>query len=722
MGRDRERGLAMKNWRIPGASVAVAALFAFGAAHAATAPDFSLPDALSYPFISGLVSASAADRIAWVRIEHGVRNIWVADGPSYLPRQVTQFTEDDGQELTQLTFSPDGAALVFVRGGDHDSNWPAKGNLQPDPTSSTQEQKITLWSADPAAAKPAAKIAEGDEPALSGKGVLAFVKDGAVWTARLDGSDAHRLFFDRGRDQSLVWSPDGMKLAFVSQRDDHSFIGVYQTDQTVLSWEAPSTHFDSEAVWSPDSASLAFTRRSGSGGAPEPMLTRTPHPWSIWTASIATGAGHLAWESPKTLRGSYPNVAGEANLKWAADGRLTFLSLADNWPHLYSVPAQGGPASLLTPGAFMVEHVALSRDGKDLIYSANTGAAADDDDRRHLFRVPVSGGAPVALTGGDSVEWTPVGLSGGFAFVGADARRPAAVEVASFNQPHPRILDRQPVDSRFPQARFVTPKKVTFTAPDGLLIHGQLFQSADGPAVKPGLIFVHGGPPRQMMLGWSYMRYYSNAYAVNQYLAAHGFVVMSVNYRLGIGYGYDFQHPEHGGPSGASEYQDVLAGGRFLQTLKGVDPSRIGIWGGSYGGLLTAQALARNSDLFKAGVDYHGVHDWSLILAEEAGPPPVRYEKGDREAATTVAWTSSPVADLAGWTSPVLLIHGDDDRNVKFNQTIDLARRLEAKGVAFEALIIPDDIHDFLRQASWTKADAAAADFLTRKLGAFPVK
>ena len=143
------------------------------------------------------------------------------------------------------------------------------------------------------------------------------------------------------------------------------------------------------------------------------------------------------------------------------------------------------------------------------------------------------------------------------------------------------------------------------------MIHGQLFQQPDGVAAKPGVIFVHGGPPRQMLLGWSYMRYYANAYAVNQYLAAHGFVVLSVNYRLGIGYGYDFQHPANAGWTGSSEYQDVAAGGRYLAGLPGVDPQRIGIWGGSYGGLLTALGLARDSDLFKAGVDIHGVHDWS---------------------------------------------------------------------------------------------------------------
>ena len=682
------------------------------------AADFTLPQALAYPFVSELVSAPKADRIAWVRNVRGVRNVFVAEGPDYVPRPVTQFTEDDGQELTQLTFSPDGKLLVFVRGGDHDANWPAKGDLQPDPSSSPIEPKVMLWSADPTGAHPAARLAPGDAPAISARGALAYVKDGQVWTAGPDGKDARRLLFDRGKDAALAWSPDGTRLAFVSDRDDHAFIGVFTADSQPIAWMAPSTGVDGAPVWSPDGKRLAYTRQPGRGGAPEPFLTRIAHPWSIWTADAASGQGRKVWQSPKTLRGSYPEVAGEANLHWAAGGRLTFLSLQDNWPHLYAVAEAGGEARLLTPGDFMVEHVAVSPDGKALIYSANTGAAKDDDDRRHLYRVAVDGGAPVPLTQGEGLEWTPAALSDGAAFIGAGPRQPPSIAVVGAAGSKTRRLEGQASPKDFAGQDFVVPRQVSFRAPDGLLIHGQLFERADGAARKPGVIFVHGGPRRQMMLGWSYMGYYSNAYAMNQYLAAHGFAVLSVNYRLGVGYGYDFQHPEHAGPFGAAEYQDVLAGARFLQGQPGVDPARIGIWGGSHGGLLTSLALARNSDLFKAGVDLHGVHDWSRDLADALGPPLGRYEQGDRAEAIALAFRSSPDADIDHWTSPVLLIQGDDDRNVRFNQTIDLVRRLDAKGVDYEELVLPDEIHAFLRYADWLKADAATADFLARKLGA----
>ena len=100
---------------------------------------FTMAQVLHYPFATELASAEQADVIAWVNSIDGVRNIWMARGPVFMPVQVTHYSEDDGQEITQLAFSPDGKRLVFVLGGDHDANWPAEGNLAPDPASSAQQ-------------------------------------------------------------------------------------------------------------------------------------------------------------------------------------------------------------------------------------------------------------------------------------------------------------------------------------------------------------------------------------------------------------------------------------------------------------------------------------------------------------------------------------------------------------------------------------------------------
>jgi dipeptidyl aminopeptidase/acylaminoacyl peptidase len=694
------------------------------AAHSsAPAPDaqgFTLQQVLAYPYPEGLAASKAGNRIAWVIDQNGVRNVWVAQGPAFEPQQVTRFTNDDGQEITQLTFSPDGNDLVFVRGGDHDANWPEK--LPPDPAANPAEPKVMLWVVDLGDGTSRA-LTEGDEPAISSQGKLAYTRDHQVWTASLAGGDhakPKRLFFDRGKDGDLQWSPDGKRLAFVSDRGDHAFIGVYTDGDAPLEYLAPSTHNDGMPRWSPDGTRIAFTRRDGDGGPPKPILEQTPEPWAIWVADAGTGEAHALWQSPDTAFGSYPEAPGGANLHWADGGaRLVFLADLDGWPHLYSITANGGTPLLLTPGKFMVEDVVLSRDGRSLIYNANAGESAGDVDRRHLFKVPVDAAKPVPLTSGDNLEWAPTAADANtIAYVEAGSRKPPMLAVMHIDGTGQRLLQPELLPEAFPSGQLVVPKPVTFTAADGTLIHGQLFRSTDAGAEQPGVIFVHGGPPRQMLLGWHYMGYYSNSYAVNQYLATHGFTVLSVNYRLGIGHGHAFHHPAHWGPTGASEYQDVVAGAKYLQHVPGVDASRIGIWGGSYGGYLTALALARNSDIFKAGVDMHGIHDWSRDIAEWFDKPDGRYEKGDYQQAMKVAWESSPDASIAEWTSPVLLIQGDDDRNVHFLQMEDVVPRLRKHHVPFEEMVLPNEIHGFLRHASWLKADTATVDFLERKLDA----
>ena len=687
------------------------------AAASANAAAFTLPQVLSYPYPSELAAAPRSSALAWVQDEAGIRNIWIVEGANAAPRQLTHYSADDGQELTQLQFSPDGAYLVFVRGGDHDANWPE--SLEPNPDSIPVKPSVQIWSMN---LKDGSQVllGDGDAPAIAPDSTrLAFIHipDHTVWSVPLNGGKAEALFFDRGRASDLSWSPDGKTLAFVSGRDDHGFIGLYRDDKTPIEYLSPSTSHDFMPQWSPDGTHIAFVRMPGDGGAPQPLLKQVPNPWAIWVADVATGKATLAWQSPKTLRGSYPDTEGEANLHWLAGDRLLFLADMDNWPHLYSVPAKGGTIRLLTPGKFMVEDVSVSSDGSRVVYNANVGANVGDQDRRHLYMLTADGSVPgKILSGGDKIEWTPKFAGDGetLGFIQAGVRTPPLVMVGSVDKADWHALDQDRIPTDFPSTGFVTPKSVTFAAADGLIVHGQLFAATDA-TLKPAIIFVHGGPPRQMLLGWHYMGYYSNAYAVNQYLASHGFVVLSVNYRLGIGYGFDYMHPDHWGPTGAAEYQDVVAGAKFLMRDLHVDPKRIGIWGGSYGGYLTAMGLARNSDIFKAGVDYHGVHDWSYDVSEWYTGGKSRYEEGDRKQAMKVAWQSSPVAYMKTWRSPVLLIQGDDDRNVYFHEMIDMANRLQDKGVPYEELVLPNEIHGFLRHASWMQADAATVEYLQRQ-------
>ena len=137
---------------------------------------------------------------------------------------------------------------------------------------------------------------------------------------------------------------------------------------------------------------------------------------------------------------------------------------------------------------------------------------------------------------------------------------------------------------------------------------------------------------------------------------------------------------------------------------------------GSYGGYLTALGLSRASNLFAAGVDIHGVHDWNVVVRNFVET----YDPRSHEDTARLAFESSPMAHLDGWRSPVLVIHGDDDRNVPFSETVTLVEELRKRNVEFEQLIFPDEIHGFLLHRRWIQAFEASADFLERKLGVKP--
>lgn len=677
---------------------------------------FTLEQLLSAPFPDNLVASKIGNRIAWTLDEQGKRNIWVAEGPEFKARRLTSYLEDDGQELSSLDFSTDGDTVVYVRGGGKNA-----AGQHPNPTSNPAGAEQAVWAVKWNGGEPK-KIDAGHSAKSGAGGWVAYTRDGQIWIAPLDGSTKPLQIVARGQNAEVEWSADGKKLAFTSARNDHSFIVVYDVESKTVKFLAPSVDSDESPRWSLDGKRIAFVRRPAEPrDTPQGYFIEPdrPHPWAIWVGDVASGRAKEIWHSGNKPDDSFPYMAedtGGGVIRWAANDTIVMASEADGWQHLYALPASSGAPKLLTPGNCEVEQWSFTPDKKEILYNSNCG----DIDGRHIWRADLAGTFNKQRTWGGSfdlpgtamgVQWSPVALSDGhrFFYLDSDGTHPAEIRdgIIAPDAGHVNFPPQWPVG--FPGGALVKPQQAIFKSADNWEIHGQLFlpKNLKPGEKRPALIFIHGGSMRQMLLGWHYMYYYSNAYAMNQYLANRGYVVLAVNYRCGIGYGRAFREAPGRAGRGASEYQDIVAAGKYLQSRADVDAKRVGLWGGSYGGYLTALGLGRNSDIFAAGVDMHGVHDWPTDNWDGKNISP---------ELTKLAHESSPVTAVDTWKSPVLFVHGDDDRNVYFTQTVDLIARLRARGVEIEQLVFPDEIHDFLLHKDWLAAYHATADFFDRKL------
>lgn len=652
---------------------------------------------LAMPFASELVGASSATRFAWVEKRNGVRNILVADGTTP-PKALTHFTQDDGTNLWSLALSPTGKALAYVQGGDPE--FPDDPSPNPALAAQGTHQTVTVVLES----GQQVQIGEGWSPTFSPDGqMLAFIHKGSLFVAPV-GKVAKAVMTVPGHLTALRWAPDGAALAFTLDRGTHAFIGLWQVKAARMAFLAPSLGQDSLPEFSPDGRSIAFVREH------QPLSTYRNQKsafWSLHVYNLTTRQDHTVWAAPAGAGARFFAPEG-SGLLWSDNTHLLFPWEGSGWRRICALtlseaarPEAATPACL-TPEKAEVASYRLSSDAKTLFYTSNVG----NPDIWHAWRQALDGSAPQRLTHGQDMETDLAVTKDSVGIMTTSVTQTAhPVMVKPDGAAIPLVSPQAPSD-----IHFVTPQGVIFPSADGMAVHGQLFLP-EGAAKTPhaALVFVHGGPHRQMLPAFNSMDYYSNAYAMNQTLAAQGYIVLSVNYRSGTGYGEAFRNAPETGGQGASEYRDILAAATYLKSRADVDPARIGIWGGSWGGYLTALALARNSDIFAAGADFHGVHD--MVDPDTYGLSPAENRK-----AHDIEWQSSPAADITRWRSPVLLVHGDDDYNVEFEQSVLLARLLSEQGVPYEDHAFPNERHTFVRMQDWLTAYLWMDAFFTRTL------
>ncbi|WP_336965573.1 S9 family peptidase [Sphingobium aquiterrae] len=624
-----------------------------------------LESLLSAPFSYQPARAADGRSLAFVAREGRSRTIYFArlEGKA---RSIVRYGGDDGLELSQVALSPDGNWLAYVRGGAPN----AKGEI-PNARSFPVPVEQQIWLVSTSGSAKAVPVSIGSQPQFSPDGsLLLWTTATGVAMAPLGKASGVGAvdYVSAGRAERIRISPDSKRIAF--ERSAHvEVVDLESRAQWVL--EKPSIATDSHATWSPDGTALAVVRTFGE----TPATGIAKRPWEIVAADAATRTTRTVWRAEPGVGSAFfpldqdqsKNGVEWEQLLWSASGEIAFAWEQGGWRRLYAVPAAGGAARLLTPGEGEVEAAAVSLDGKSIIYSTNIGDRAS----RRMWSVPFGGGVPQPASVATANQWGPTPMAdGAIAMVQSDHSVPPAV-VLRDAKGRTRSLGGPELASAFPAKRMVRPQPVSFAAPDGMPISGELFVPA-----KPngcGVIFIHGGSRRQMLLGFHYIDVYANLYELNQYFAMQGCAVLSVEYRTGIMLGHAFRNAPARGEMGASEYQDVLAGLTYLRSRPELNVKQVGIYGLSYGGLLTAQALARDPDKFAVGFDMAGVHTYP----------------GE-------GFQHAPLAFVDKWNTPVYFASGDDDRNVDHSHSIllynEIRKRRPALDVVAEAF--PNEVHD----------------------------
>jgi dipeptidyl aminopeptidase/acylaminoacyl peptidase len=560
---------------------------------------------------------------------------------------------------------------------------------------------LHIFVKDVMSKNPAGKIAQGHSPVFypDGLGIL-FSKEGQIYETGLDiNSVPKALKIPGDKCKDLKFSPNGSEFLFVGQVENHSRIGIYNLASKKVRW-CNSQSYDNFPFWSPDGKQVTFIKTETLNNDGLSNFSEGKK-FSICTADAETLTAKVVWQSP----GDDGGFAQETYkpLTWTSSNRILFFSEHTGWNHIFSMNPDGTDLKDITPGDGEVENFIVDASGQNIYFDGNRG----DLERRHIWKSNIKIGTPVAVTSGEGIETNPQ-LSGETLFCFKSTFN-AATSLARVDEYRKITLPLSVTKlATFSSQYFVKPEKVTFQSSDGTTLYAQLYIDRKITGKRGAIVYIHGGPYRQMLSGFHPMEYYNFSYAFNQYLASMGYAVLSVNYRGSIGYGKKIRTTDSK-TEVEGQYRDVLAGVKFLQILPEVDKTKIAMWGGSYGGYFVTLGLERNPEIFKAGVDLHCAVDWT-------------FDRQDPTKAWSMTKTgqeffnNKSASTLPKWTSPILFVHGNDSTTTEYKLAVELEKKLNEIKAPVEVSDIKDDIHFGLKYEHWVKIFTATKDFFDRKL------
>ena len=381
------------------------------------------------------------------------------------------------------------------------------------------------------------------------------------------------------------------------------------------------------------------------------------------------------------------------NTGWITENTFWFQSEVTGYSHLYTVNVESGEKKTLTSGKYEVQQADLSKDKKYFYITTNEVHPGE----QQFYRLPVTGGKAeriTTMTGANQVTISPDEKY--IAILYSYSNKPWELYLQE-NKPGGKVeqITTKAMSDEFKSYPWRDPEIITFTARDGAQVPARLYKPAMPAPGKPAVLFVHGAGYLQNAHKW--WSYYFREFMFNNLLADNGYYVLDIDYRASAGYGRDWRTAIYR-HMGGKDLDDNVDGVNYLVKTYGVDPKRVGLYGGSYGGFITLMALFTTPDVFAAGAALRPVTDWA------------NYNHGYTSAILNEPYNdslayrrSSPIYFAEGLRSHLLICHGMVDVNVHFQDAVKLTQRLIELGKDnWEIAPFPMEDHGFVEPSSWT--------------------